>query len=77
VLLSDPGRYDEIVAYNECDAITTYLIWLRTAHLGGFVSREGREQEDNRLEDLLGREVGSGRPHLGRYLEEWRRCRTR
>ncbi len=26
----------EIVAYNECDTLTTYLIWMRLAFLGGF-----------------------------------------
>ena len=26
----------KIVAYNECDTLTTYLIWMRLAFLGGF-----------------------------------------
>ena len=30
------GRLLEIVAYNKCDALTTYLIWLRMAFFGGF-----------------------------------------
>jgi len=31
------GRLAEIVAYNECDTLSTYLIWLRMAYFGGFL----------------------------------------
>src|SRR5690606_7017899 len=34
------GRYDEVVAYNEGDAVTTYLLWLRTAHFAGRFTAE-------------------------------------
>ncbi len=30
------GHIWEIVAYNKCDTLTTYLIWMRLAFLGGF-----------------------------------------
>ncbi|MGI9554310.1 MAG: 3'-5' exonuclease, partial [Thermodesulfobacteriota bacterium] len=29
------GKIDEIVAYNEFDALTTYLLWLRVVHFAG------------------------------------------
>ena len=32
------GRLSEIMAYKECEVMTTYLIWLRLAHIEGFFS---------------------------------------
>lgn len=68
------GRLDEIVAYNELDALTTYLVWLRTAHFAGLFSTSAYEAEQARVRDLILRESADGkRPHLLRYLEEWQR----
>lgn len=66
------GRIDRIVAYNECDAITTYLLWLRVAHFAGHYTSGQYEQEQERVRDLLRRE--SSRPeraHLADYLTAW------
>ncbi len=68
------GKLDQIVAYNEFDAITTYLLWLRTALFGGFVSQQAYEDEQELLKELLLSE--SERPereHLKQYLDEWSR----
>lgn len=70
------GRLDEIVAYNECDALTTYLMWLRAAHLGGFFDQAGYELEQQRVEELLEREVSPAREHLSRFHQEWQRLRA-
>ena len=68
------GRWDEIVAYNEFDALTTYLVWLRTAHFAGLFSTPAYEAEQARVRDLIARESAGGRkPHLVRYLDEWQR----
>lgn len=64
------GKVDEIVAYNECDAITTYLIWLRAAYFGGFLSPI---EFQIGTEDVVKLLKASGKPHLERYLEEWKR----
>jgi hypothetical protein len=65
---------DRIVAYNELDALTTYLVWLRMAHFSGRFSTQGYELEQERVRDLLLRESEGGRkPHLVRYLDEWQR----
>lgn len=69
------GRLDEIVHYNEFDALTTYLLWLRMAHLGGFFNAEGYESEQLLVEDLIARNIESGKTHLEAYREEWRRLR--
>ena len=71
------GRLPEIVAYNECDALSTYLIWLRTAHFGGFFSDQAYEEEQLRVRELLEREGAlPGKEHLLEFLEEWERLQT-
>ena len=68
------GRLPEIVAYNECDALTTYLIWLRTAHFGGFFTESEYEEEQSRVRQMLEMEGASpGKEHLLEFLEEWER----
>ena len=58
----------------ELDALTTYLVWLRTAHFAGLFSTAAYEAEQARVRDLILRESADGRkPHLVRYLEEWQR----
>lgn len=67
------GRIDQIVAYNECDAITTYLLWLRVAHFGGFFNSKQYEAEQESVRELLSRESQRpGREHLQKYLEAWK-----
>ncbi len=70
------GRLDEIVHYNEFDALSTYLLWLRVAHLGGFFDTEGYEKEQRRVEILIEDEIGKGRSHLESYLVEWKRLQA-
>lgn len=70
------GEVDGIVAYNEFDALTTYLLWLRVAHFGGFFSAAQHEREQERVVELLQVEAGGGRPHLQDYLDEWERVRA-
>ncbi len=71
------GKLDEIIAYNECDALTTYLLWLRVAHFGGFFNKEEYTEEQKRILNLL--EEGSGDPekaHYKKYIEEWKRLKS-
>jgi predicted PolB exonuclease-like 3'-5' exonuclease len=70
------GDLRKIIAYNEFDAVTTYLVWLRLAHLAGFFDDEGFAAEQRRVEELLGREISQGRVHLQAYLEEWVRLQA-
>ena len=70
------GELGAIIAYNEFDALTTYLLWLRVAHFGGFYDSERYQEEENRVRDLLERESArEGREHLAGYLQEWSRTR--
>ncbi|MEO5366896.1 MAG: 3'-5' exonuclease [Magnetococcus sp. WYHC-3] len=70
------GHLADIVAYNEFDALTTYLLWLRTAHFAGFFDDAGLAAEEELVRALIAREVAAGKSHLQRFQEEWDRLRT-
>ena len=71
------GNIDEIVAYNEFDALTTYLLWLRVAHFAGLFSGAQYEQEQDLVEQLIVCESKKEeRKHLVKFLEEWKRLRN-
>ena len=68
------GRWREIVEYNCYDALTTYLVWLRAAHLGGFVTDDDYECEQMILQNMLLDEAEKpGMAFLNPYVEEWNR----
>jgi hypothetical protein len=70
------GEVRRIVQYNECDALTTYLLWLRTAHFGGFLTTAEYVAEQAQLEGLLtARGAKPENDHLGRYLAAWQAMR--
>ena len=71
------GRLDEIVAYNEFDALTTYLVWLRVAHFGGHFTDQEYEVEQQLVRELILSEMENGKMHLKKYLEEWDRLKAR
>ena len=71
------GRLAEIVAYNEFDALTTYLVWLRMAHFSGHFSASAYAREQDHVRELILRESAAGaKPHLLRYQDEWERLRA-
>ena len=68
------GDRRKIVAYNEFDALTTYLVWLRLAHFAGHFDKRGYGEEQDRVRELLERESKDARrAHLQSYLDEWQR----
>jgi predicted PolB exonuclease-like 3'-5' exonuclease len=70
------GKLDKIVAYNEWDALTTYLLWLRIAHFAGRITGETYVAAQEKLRTLLQDEAkGAGKVHLLEYLAEWERLR--
>ena len=71
------GRLEEIVAYNEFDALTTYLLWLRVAHFAGLFNDGEYKKEQELVEELILRESErEERGHLGKFLKEWQRLRS-
>jgi predicted PolB exonuclease-like 3'-5' exonuclease len=65
------GRWEEIVAYNEFDALTTYLVWLRASHLIGFLDSSQYKHEQKLLRLEIERNISLGKGHLSEYLIEW------
>ena len=71
------GRLDEIVAYNEFDALTTYLVWLRVAHFGGHFADQQYELEQQLVRELIVSEIENGKTYLTKYLEQWDNLKAR
>ncbi|MCL1920419.1 MAG: 3'-5' exonuclease [Kiritimatiellaeota bacterium] len=72
------GRCREIVNYNCFDALTTYLVWLRTAHVSGHFTQERYRLEQRLVRRLI--EDRAQRPDgafLLAYLDEWRNLKQR
>ena len=68
------GRWKEIVQYNCFDALTTYLVWLRMAHLGGHLSDDAYEEEQMAFNNMLLEEAEKpGMDFLNKYIDEWNR----
>jgi len=65
------GRYAEIVAYNEFDALSTYLVWLRAAHFAGFFTSAQYIIEQELVVALIQSEIAAGRTHLQTFLDAW------
>ena len=70
------GDVDGIVQYNEQDALTTYLLWLRMACFAGHLTEQQFQDEQKLLRKMIEERAGSpGNEHLVEYLEEWDRLR--
>ena len=69
------GDLRKIVEYNEFDALTTYLVWLRTAHFAGHFTPEEYAEEQLRLRAMI-EDLAGKRTHLRKYLDEWDRLRS-
>ncbi len=67
------GKFATILQYNDFDALTTYLVWLRLAHLAGLVSGEAFVAEQAHLRSYLESQAKGERPHLRLYLDAWDR----
>jgi predicted PolB exonuclease-like 3'-5' exonuclease len=65
------GDIRTIVEYNHFDALTTYLLWLRTARFAGLFSEEAFAAEEDRVRDLLQSRIAAGDEHLARYRDRW------
>ena len=66
------GNIRGIVEYNEFDVISTYLIWLRGAHLAGFLTTSAFQAEERLLDALLANRIAAGAVHLQRYVDRWK-----
>jgi len=70
------GEIRRIVEYNQHDALTTYLLWLRIAHLAGFFTDEQYLHEQNQVRFMLEDRIQQpDHEHLEAYLREWDRLK--
>jgi len=68
------GDVKGIVQYNVCDALTTYLVWLRIAHFGGFFTAQAYHDEQERVRVLIAEKAQSPwYEYLLAYRQEWDR----
>ena len=68
------GRRREIVQYNCFDALTTYLLWLRMAHVAGLFTADQYAAEQQLVRDLIIDLVEQPETaFLERYSDEWER----
>lgn len=65
------GKVDAIVEYNRCDVLSTYLLWLRAAHMAGHITTEAYEREQEQFESHLVTAIGAGSTYLSRFRDEW------
>ena len=65
------GKFSDIVNYNEYDALTTYLLWLRFPLLSGLWTREEFEREEALVRTLLRESIASGKTHLQKFSDIW------
>ncbi|MDD3925579.1 MAG: hypothetical protein PHT33_02855 [bacterium] len=65
------GDISKIVAYNEFDAITTFLVWLRTARLSGLLSADEADAEEKNLRGYITGLISNGQDYLDTYLKKW------
>lgn len=69
------GNIRRIVEYNQFDALTTYLVWLRTVYFSGKLTDNAFIREEQLLENLLHQEIQNGAEHLGQFLDAWKAFR--
>jgi predicted PolB exonuclease-like 3'-5' exonuclease len=71
------GDWDKIIQYNEFDALTTYLVWLRLAHFACLFDDEQHVEEVMRVRSLIEQLIDSKQKlHLQTYLNEWNRLQA-
>ena len=70
-LKGDEGLAD-IITYNQYDALTTYLLWVRMAYFSGIFTDEAYALEQEAVKQLIQDNL-STYPNLKAYQEEWDR----
>lgn len=64
------GKMQEIVDYNECDAITTYLVWLRMVYFSGLFTADQYYEEQKLVYAYLCKFEGN-KEHFRKYIQAW------
>lgn len=64
------GKRREIVDYNECDVLSTYLVWLHTVRTCGLLDNLQVMEEHAKLLELLNAGADT-KPHLKIFRDRW------
>lgn len=64
------GDMAGIVRYNQFDALTTFLVWLRAMTLSGHLTPEQMAAEEAQIRTLVGQKAAQD-PAFGAFLEAW------
>lgn len=70
------GDIAGIVRYNQFDALTTFLVWLRAMTLSGHLTPEQMEAEEASIRELV-RQKADVDPAFNLYLDAWERLSAR
>jgi 3'-5' exonuclease len=71
-LLFEEHGLQKVLEYNEFDAITTYLLFLRMAYVSGFFTDDIYKDEQKIVKEFLESEcIKEKKVHLREYLEKW------
>ena len=65
------GNIRRIVEYNQFDALTTYLVWLRMALFAGLLTPESHACEEEYVRELLAKRVAAGDEYLQAFIDKW------
>ncbi|WP_017298201.1 hypothetical protein [Nodosilinea nodulosa] len=65
------GDLRAIVEQSQYDALSTYLVWLKTARFAGFFSPDQYLEEEDRVRGMVGDRIAQDDRSLIRYLEQW------
>ncbi|WP_052050061.1 hypothetical protein [Leptolyngbya sp. KIOST-1] len=65
------GDLRSIVVQSQYDALSTYLVWLRTGRFAGFFSEAQYLDEEAQVRGLLSDRIAQGDHHLTAYLNRW------
>jgi predicted PolB exonuclease-like 3'-5' exonuclease len=66
------NKIQEIVDYNECDSITTYLVWLRMAYFSGFFDDRQYNEEQLLVKKFLIKGFEEkNKKHFKKFLDAW------
>ena len=68
------GKYQNIINYNQCDALTTYLVFLRCCYFAGIFDELQYSVEQQLVEKLL--LDNSDEFHLKEFLTQWQNFRN-
>jgi predicted PolB exonuclease-like 3'-5' exonuclease len=70
------GRLDEILEYNETDAVTTHLAMLRLGFVTAHLSQKSYRRELDAVSHLVDTQIDAGKQQFVKFREAWNAVRV-